>query len=85
MLKSRVPTIVMETSEERCALELFKRLFEEGFYLPLFAWSVTQGLYRLDTMMILDELGMTQPLSVVMAEKIARLRQWALQRTVPAG
>lgn len=48
MLKSRVPIIVMETNEERRVLDMFKRLFDEGFYQPLFAWSVTQGLYRLD-------------------------------------
>ena len=48
MLKSRVPIIVMETSEERRILELFTRLLDQGFYQPLFAWSVTRGLYRLD-------------------------------------
>jgi len=48
MLKSRVPIIVMETREELRALELFKRLMDDGLYQPLFAWSVTEGLYRLD-------------------------------------
>ena len=33
---------------------------------------------------LLEELGQTRPLSVLMAEKIAYLRQWAAQRTVPA-
>jgi SpoVK/Ycf46/Vps4 family AAA+-type ATPase len=33
---------------------------------------------------ILEEISRTQPLSVVMAEKIATLRQWATGRTVPA-
>lgn len=32
---------------------------------------------------ILDEAGATRPLSVVMAEKISHLRQWATSRTVP--
>jgi len=48
MLKSRIPIIVMETSEESRALGLFKRLMTDGLYQPLFAWSVTEGLYRLD-------------------------------------
>ncbi len=33
---------------------------------------------------LLTELGQTRPLSVVMAEKITALRQWASTRTVPA-
>ncbi|KAA6186602.1 AAA family ATPase [Thiohalocapsa marina] len=37
-----------------------------------------------DTQRILAELAATQPLSVVMGEQIARLRQWARGRTVPA-
>jgi SpoVK/Ycf46/Vps4 family AAA+-type ATPase len=37
-----------------------------------------------DTEVLLAELCATQPLSVVMGEQIARLRAWALERTVPA-
>jgi SpoVK/Ycf46/Vps4 family AAA+-type ATPase len=37
-----------------------------------------------DTGALLGELASTQPLSVVMGEQIARLRAWALERTVPA-
>ncbi|WP_295879422.1 AAA family ATPase [uncultured Thiohalocapsa sp.] len=37
-----------------------------------------------DTEVLLAELAATQPLSVVMGEQIARLRAWALERTVPA-
>jgi len=33
---------------------------------------------------ILAELARTKPLSVVMAEKIAALREWAAERTVQA-
>ena len=40
---------------------------------------------RLDTAHLLEELGRTRPLSVVMAEKVARLRAWAAERTVPAN
>jgi SpoVK/Ycf46/Vps4 family AAA+-type ATPase len=37
----------------------------------------------LQTRHILDEIRQTRPLSVVMAEKISYLRQWASDRTVP--
>ena len=33
---------------------------------------------------ILAEIARTRPLSVVMAERIARLRAWAIDRTVKA-
>jgi SpoVK/Ycf46/Vps4 family AAA+-type ATPase len=36
------------------------------------------------TDVLIDELGRTRPLSVVMAEQIAALRAWARDRTVPA-
>ncbi len=48
LLKSRVPIIVVETREEERALGLFKHLFDDGFYQPMFGWTVTKGLYRLD-------------------------------------
>ncbi len=32
---------------------------------------------------ILDEIARTRPLSVVMAERIAQMREWAAGRTVP--
>ncbi|MFO1495174.1 MAG: AAA family ATPase [Lysobacterales bacterium] len=38
----------------------------------------------LDQRHLLDELRNTRPLSVVMGEKVARLRAWAAERTVPA-
>ncbi len=38
-----------------------------------------------DTEQLLEELKQTKPLSVVMAKKIQQLRQWAADRTVPAG
>ena len=37
-----------------------------------------------DARLIAGELAATRPLSVVMAEKIAELRDWAAERTVPA-
>ena len=54
--------------------------------------AVVAALYRcaaegceLSTQQILQEIGGTSPLAVVMAEKVAWLRQWAADRTVPAG
>jgi SpoVK/Ycf46/Vps4 family AAA+-type ATPase len=38
----------------------------------------------LDDATIADEIARTKPLSVVMAERVARLRDWASGRTVPA-
>lgn len=53
--------------------------------------AVVSGLYlahelgsTLDTEHLLEEIGRTRPLSVVMAEKVAALRAWARERTVPA-
>lgn len=48
MLKSRVPIIVIETREEKLALGMFRRLLDGGLYMPLFAWTITRGLHRLD-------------------------------------
>jgi len=39
----------------------------------------------LDTALVADELARTRPLAVVMAERIASLREWAATRTVPAA
>ena len=33
---------------------------------------------------LIDEIGATRPLSVLMAERVAALREWARERTVPA-
>lgn len=51
ILRSRIPIIVIETYDESRMLELLKtiaiaRASEE--YLPLFRWTVTDGLQRLD-------------------------------------
>jgi len=37
------------------------------------------------TQHVVAEIGRTRPLSVVMGEKVAMLRQWAADRTVPAS
>ena len=47
-------------------------------------YAVEAGKRTPDTCALLDELGRTQPLSVVMAEQIEALRDWARERCVPA-
>ena len=62
----------------------------EGFSGSELEAAVVSGLYvaksegkRLSGQHILDEMARTQPLSVVMAERIDGLREWADGRTVP--
>ena len=63
----------------------------EGFSGAELEQVVMSSLYRafaedspLETRHILIEIGATQPLSVVLGEKIANLRAWASERCVPA-
>ena len=62
----------------------------EGFSGSEIEQAILSALYvakskgqRLGGQHILDELQRTQPLSVVMAEQIDALREWARGRTVP--
>lgn len=62
----------------------------EGFSGSEIEQSVVSAIYSshdintpVTTEMILDELRNTRPLSVIMAEQISQLRQWATDRTVP--
>ena len=64
----------------------------DGFSGSEIEQIVVSGLYsahaqrtKLGTAHLLQEVSRTRPLAVVMAEKIARLRQWAESRTVPAN
>ncbi len=63
----------------------------DGFSGSELEQAVVSGLYRahardeaLDTALVLKEIEDTQPLSVVMAERVTALRSWAAGRTVPA-
>ncbi|MDH3987399.1 MAG: ATPase, partial [Gammaproteobacteria bacterium] len=47
LVRSRVPLIILETSDEPRALEVFKRLALR-LNLPVMRWSVTTGLQRID-------------------------------------
>jgi hypothetical protein len=39
----------------------------------------------IDSALVAEELARTRPLAVVMAERVAALREWAAGRTVPAA
>lgn len=63
----------------------------EGFSGAELEQAIVAGLYsahaqgkELNTQYLLGEIQQTKPLSVVMAEKIADLRTWATDRTVPS-
>jgi SpoVK/Ycf46/Vps4 family AAA+-type ATPase len=51
ILRSRTPLIVMETRDERRVLRMLQNIVIQSStsdYLPLFRWSITDGLQRLD-------------------------------------
>ena len=63
----------------------------DGFSGAEIEQAVVSALYEahaqkqpLDQALLLAEVGRTRPLSVVMAERVAALREWAAGRTVPA-
>jgi SpoVK/Ycf46/Vps4 family AAA+-type ATPase len=63
----------------------------EGFSGAEIEQAIVAALYEahaakrnLDTDAVEQELKRTRPLSVVMSEKVAELREWARERTVPA-
>jgi SpoVK/Ycf46/Vps4 family AAA+-type ATPase len=64
----------------------------DGFSGAEIEQAVVSALYAsyareqpLDTQALLKEVRNTRPLSVVMAERVAALRAWAAERTVPAN
>ncbi|CAG0931087.1 MAG: ATP-dependent zinc metalloprotease FtsH [Rhodocyclaceae bacterium] len=64
----------------------------DGFSGAEIEQAVVSALYEahaqklpLDQALLLAEVGRTRPLSVVMAERVAALRDWAADRTVPAN
>lgn len=51
MLRSRMPIVVIETDDEARVLDLLKEITiaqSGGDYAPLFRWTITDGLQRLD-------------------------------------
>lgn len=78
-----------------CAVEQFNlqelAVASEGFSGSEIEQAIVSALYSaaasdkpLDMPTLVAELAGTSPLSIVMAEQIARLRLWAADRTVPA-
>jgi len=64
----------------------------DGFSGAEIEQAVVSALYEahaqqqpLDQPLLLAEIGRTRPLSTVMAERVAALREWAAERTVPAN
>ncbi|MBT5228940.1 MAG: AAA family ATPase [Methylococcales bacterium] len=64
----------------------------EGFSGAEIEQALVSGQYAaqankttLNTQILLEEINLTQPLSVVMEEKITELRDWAASRTVQAN
>jgi len=64
----------------------------EGFSGAEIEQSVVSALYTafaskaaLETPLLLNEIRMTRPLSVTMADRIHALREWAREKTVPAN
>ena len=47
VLRSNTPIVVIETYEEYRVVELLKRV-ASVLYQPVFTWSITQGLARVD-------------------------------------
>jgi ATP-dependent Zn protease len=56
-----------------------EQVIVSGFY------SVIGGYKQLTTEILLDEIKKTKPLSVIMAENIEAMREWAMDRTVAAN
>jgi SpoVK/Ycf46/Vps4 family AAA+-type ATPase len=81
--------------KRNCVVEQFNlpelAAASEGFSGSEIEQAIVSALYSasaadkpLDMPTLVSELAGTSPLSVVMAEQIARLRLWAADRTVPA-
>lgn len=81
--------------KRNCPVEQFNlpelAVASEGFSGSEIEQAIVSALYAanaaektMDMPILIEELARTSPLSVVMAEQIARLRLWAAERTVPA-
>ena len=67
ILRSRTPLIVMETRDERRALRMLQTIglrSSSSDYLPLFRWTITDGLQRLD-IELAPQLMNSEPLDVL--------------------
>lgn len=59
LIRSRIPLIIIETHEENRVLDMIRAL-KPGVQHPLFSWSVTEGLIRLEWALV-EEGAMTEP------------------------
>ncbi len=80
-LRSNTPIIVIETQEEPRAVDLFIRF---GIKLNSAIYSADAKNLIANTDVVIDELFQTQPLAIVMSEKMGGLRSWEKGRTVAA-
>jgi len=72
LLKSRIPLVIIETRDEPRALELLSSLairLTQPVHLPVFQWTVTDGLRRLDV-----DLGGAQRHNAEPAEVLKSIR-----------
>jgi SpoVK/Ycf46/Vps4 family AAA+-type ATPase len=91
-VRASIFAIHLTSRDERLADFDIERLstISEGFSGAEIEQAVVSALYAahakqqpLSTELIEDEISQTRPLSVVMAERVSELRQWAEGRTVP--
>ncbi|PHS23228.1 MAG: hypothetical protein COA83_10270 [Methylophaga sp.] len=91
-LRSDTPIIVIETQEEPRAVDLDKLAVNSAeFSGAEIEQAIISAIYSADaknlianTDIVIDELFRTQPLAIVMSEKIGGLRSWAKGRAVAA-
>lgn len=81
--KREIPTLAIETMKLAEASEGFTGAEIEQVVVAALYASKAQGSH-VTTDILLEEIAATRPLSVVMAEQMQALRDWADQRTVPA-
>ena len=81
MMLSRVPLIVIETFEEPRALELITRAGMKQ-QKPVFSWSVTEGIQRIDMAHSVPEHLTNSGLPAVPAPLHCRAPLSALDRTL---
>lgn len=63
LMRSRIPLIVVETHEENRVLDVVRAL-KPGAQQPLFTWSITDGLMRLEWALV-EEAAQTEPVDVL--------------------
>jgi hypothetical protein len=65
LLRSRVPLVVIESRDEREVLKALTRACAGSGGLPLFQWTVTDGLKRLDLVGATAQRTLTDPIDIL--------------------